>query len=158
MPMTSYIPFQLQRHWASQHPMLLRSHFVPLLVALTGAFVSPLAWATDSPLLGRWSFTEGGCADTYLFRGDGSFISTSGEERRTGSFAVEVLSGNPKAPYKVVRNSLHDNTGKDCVGSSADDSGTQDVRYVFFNASKNQMMVCSSPGAERCFGPLIRAK
>lgn len=129
-----------------------------LLLALVGAGLTPPAQAIDSPLLGQWRFTEDGCTDSYLFREDGSFVSASGEERRSGSFAVERLPGNPKAGYKVVRKNLQDNRGRDCVGSSVDDSGTQDIRYVFFNPAGTQMMVCASPSAERCFGPLIKAK
>jgi hypothetical protein len=134
----------------------------PALAVLTTCFMSVAALAqspiTESPILGRWSFTEDGCTDTYHFRKDGTFSSTSGAESRDGRFTIELLPGNPNAPYKAVRTNLRDNRGKDCVGSSKDDSGTRDTRYLIFNQSKDQMMVCSSPDAQKCFGPLVRQR
>ena len=108
-----------------------------------------------TPLLGLWSYTDEGCTDTYLFRKDGTFTSTSGAERLDGRFAIEILPDHVNAPYKVSRTNLRDNLGKDCLGSSKNDVGSKDTRYVMFNASKDKMMVCSSPEGTKCFGPLL---
>jgi hypothetical protein len=134
----------------------------PALAVLASCFISFTALArppiSESPILGRWSITEDGCTETYQFRKDGTFSSTSRKETRHGRFTLEALRGHPRAPYKVVRTNLRDNLGKDCAGSSKDDTGTRDTRYLVFNRSRDRMMVCSSPDAKKCFGPLVRRR
>jgi hypothetical protein len=111
-----------------------------------------------SPIVGKWIFTEEGCADTYDFRNNGSFSSSSGSETRSGRYSVKLLPDHPSAAYRIVRTTLKDNGGKDCIGSSKSHAGTSDTRFLMFNVAKDQVLVCSSPNARLCFGPLLRRK
>jgi len=134
----------------------------PIVLAVFMAFlISPICFAqlapSESPVLGKWAFTKNGCTDTYEFRKNGTYSSTSGAEIRDGRFTVEILPDNPNASYKITRTNLHDNGGKDCT-SLKNNSEMKDTRYLVFSASKDQMMVCPSPDAKKCFGPLIRQK
>lgn len=96
-----------------------------------------------------------GCADTYDYRSDGTFSSSSAEERMVGRYAAELSSGT-KASLKVLRAVASDNRQADCTGSTKDQSGSQDTRYLVFGTNKNQMQVCFTATGERCFGPLVR--
>ena len=114
---------------------------VTVLAASTTFWVSSFCFAQsppiEGPVLGEWTFTKNGCTETYDFRKNGAYRSTSGAETRDGRFTVEILPDNSNASYKIVRTNLQDNGEKDCVGSK-NGSETKDTRYLVFNASKNQ--------------------
>lgn len=111
--------------------------------------------ASESTIVGRWSIVSQGCAEQYEFRADGTFSSASRNERLDGRYSVQEIAGRP-ASAKVRRSIERDNLGMDCAGSSRDNTGTQDVRFIVLDASKNRMQVCGTDAATDCYGPLIR--
>ena len=131
----------------------MRSLPIALLPLLLVA-CSSSATSQPSDLIGKWSFSEGGCTDTYEYRTNGTFSGSSGEERLEGRYSVESVAGG-KASLKVVRTVENDNKRADCSGSTKDQSGSQDTRYLVFGG-KDKFHVCLSAAGERCFGPLIR--
>lgn len=126
------------------------------LAACTTSATMPLSLQVGD-ITGTWTFAENNCADTYKFRPDGTFSSTSGEEALEGKYVSERVSSADPTRLKVVRTVIKDNLGKDCVGSTKDNSGKSDIRYVKFDSTGNELMVCSTPAVNRCFGPLLRA-
>ena len=111
----------------------------------------------ETPLIGRWVYVDAkSCVDTYTFRSDGTFSSTSGKEALEGSYSVE---GPPSvsALFKVVRTFNSGNGRPDCRGQVSASVGKTDTRYVAFATQLNEMIVCSSPTTAQCFGPLKRA-
>lgn len=110
----------------------------------------------ETPLIGRWVYVDAkSCADTYAYRSDGTFSSTSGKEALEGSYSVEGPP-NVGAPFKVVRTVKSGNGLPDCRGQVGTGVGKTDTRYVAFAPQLNEMIVCSSPTTAQCFGPLKR--
>jgi hypothetical protein len=110
----------------------------------------------ETPLIGKWVYVDAkSCADTYTFRSDGTFSSTSGKEALEGSYSVE---GPPSvsAPFKVVRTVTSGNGRPNCGGQVGASVGKTETRYVAFAPQLNEMIVCSSPTTSQCFGPLKR--
>jgi hypothetical protein len=131
----------------------MRSLPIPLVPLLLVA-CSSSPTSQPSGLIGKWSLSEGGCTDTYEYRANGTFSGSSGEERLEGRYSVESLAGG-KASLKVVRTVESDNKRVDCSGSTKDQTGSQDTRYLVLDG-KDKFHVCLSPAGERCFGPLVR--
>lgn len=126
-----------------------------ILTACSTSVTSPLSQKVGD-ITGTWTFTENKCTDIYRFRSDGTFSSKSGDETLDGKYVSErMLAGDPTR-LKVVRSIAKDNLGKDCTGSTKDNGGKSDTRYVRFDSSGNELMVCSTPAVNHCFGPLIR--
>ena len=111
--------------------------------------------ASESTMVGRWSIVSKGCAEQYEFRADGTFSSASRNERLDGRYSAQEIAGRP-ASAKVTRSIEKDNLGMDCAGSSQNDTGRQDVRFIVLDTSKNRMQVCGTDAATGCYGPLIR--
>jgi hypothetical protein len=111
----------------------------------------------QAPLIGRWIYVgENRCIDTYAFRPDGTFSSTSGAEALEGSFTIDAPSPMAGARYKVVRTIKRGNDRPDCSGYTSASVGKSDTRYVAFSPRLDQMVVCPSASASECFGPLTR--
>lgn len=123
---------------------------------------SPCAQATaeqiqpNNPLIGDWQYKEdSSCAESYSFRADGGFSTTSGSESLEGHYTIESPVGGR---YKVTRTITKDNHLPDCGGSAADHTGESDVRYATFSRDNNALMVCPTAVSNECFGPLARVK
>ena len=110
----------------------------------------------ETPLIGKWVYVGAkSCTDTFTFRSDGTFSSTSGTEALEGSYSVEGPP-NVNAPFKLVRTIKSGNGRPDCGGQVSASVGKTDTRYVAFSPQLNEMIVCSSPTTAQCFGPLKR--
>ena len=110
----------------------------------------------ETPLIGKWVYVDAkGCADTYTFRSDGTYSSTSGKEALEGIYSVE---GPPSvnAPFKVGRTINSGNGRPDCGGQVSASVGRTDTRYVAFSPQLNEMIVCLTPTTAQCLGPLKR--
>ena len=133
---------------------------ITLVLPFATAFLCACAGAPPAPteksLIGKWVYVDAkGCADTYTFRSDGTFSSTSGQGALEGSFSVEgPVSVN--APFKVVRTIKSGNGRPDCGGQVGAGVGKTDTRYVAFAPQLDEIIVCSSPTTSQCFGPLKR--
>jgi hypothetical protein len=113
--------------------------------------------APRNPLVGNWRYIDSaGCGDFYYFRADGSFSSASGLESREGRYSLEPPSELTNGRFKVTRTTTFDNRLVDCGGSTLDDTGKTDVRYVYFSRNNNELMVCPTAVSNTCFGPLAR--
>jgi hypothetical protein len=135
---------------------------ITLVLLFAAAFLGACAVAPPAPteksLIGKWVYVDAkGCADTYIFRSDGTFSSSStgGKEALEGSFSVEgPVSVN--APFKVVRTIKSGNGRPDCGGQVGASAGKTDTRYVAFAPQLDEIIVCSSPTTSQCFGPFKR--
>ena len=113
--------------------------------------------SAQAPLIGKWVYLgENKCIDTYTFRADGTFSSTSGTEALEGSFTIDGPSPMTGARYRVVRTIKSGNDRPDCSGYARVNVGKSDTRYVAFSPRLDQMIVCPSLSASECFGPLTR--
>ena len=133
---------------------------ITLVLPFAAAFLSACSVAPPAPketsLIGKWVYVDAkGCADTYIFRSDGTFSSTSGKEGLEGSFSVEGPA-NVSAPFKVVRTIKSENGRPDCGGRVSASVGKTDTRYVAFAPQLDEIIVCSSPDTSQCFGPFKR--
>ena len=133
---------------------------ITLVLPFAAAFLCACAVAppapTEASLIGKWVYVDAkGCADTYTFRSDGTFSSTSGKEALDGTFSVE-RPANVSAPFKVVRAIKSGNGRPDCGGQIGASVGKTDTRYVAFAPQLDEIIVCSSPTTAQCFGPLKR--
>jgi hypothetical protein len=133
---------------------------ITLVLPFTTAFLCACSVAPPAPteraLIGNWVYVDAnGCADTYAFRSDGTFSSTSGKEAIEGSFSVEAPP-NASTPFKVARTIKSGNGRPDCGGKVSTSVGKTDTRYVAFAPQLNEMIVCLSPTTAQCLGPLKR--
>lgn len=112
--------------------------------------------AANHPLIGNWRYSsDTSCVESYDFRADGSFSSTSGSDSIEGRYTIESPA---RGRYKVTRTITHDNHLADCNGFAADNTGASDVRYVTFSRDRNVLRVCPTAVSNECFGPLARVK
>lgn len=127
-------------------------------LGLTLLMFSALGFAQGvTPLIGDWTTVDSkGCEELYSFKGNGTFLSRSGLEIRSGRFSTEALGPNERAQYKITRGKITSNGKPDCDGTVLKPSGIKDVRFIGFDDTQRQLWVCDSPEATNCFGPLHR--
>ena len=135
---------------------------ITLVLPFAAAFLCACAAAPPAPketsLIGKWVYVDAkGCADSYTFRSDGTFSTSSGsgKEALEGSFSVEGPA-NAGAPFKVVRTIKSGNGRPDCGGRVGASVGKTDTRYVAFAPQLDEIIVCSTPDTSQCFGPFKR--
>lgn len=142
--------------------MISRARFVVALLASAAigaaAAAPPKPVAKDHPIVGQWTFRapDGTCAETYLFRSDGTSVVTSGEEVAETVFEISpapLRTGFYKWADRIVR----DNGKKDCAGQVTP-VGTQAVNFIMFNPSRDLFVVCTGESLDACFGPFVRAR
>lgn len=108
-----------------------------------------------NPLVGRWIYVDAlKCTDIYEFRSDGTFSSTSGAEVLDGAYIMDAPDANGIS-YRVLRTINKGNGLRDCAGYVTK-VGRVDTRYVLFKRRFTELVVCPSPTAPECFGPLRR--
>ncbi len=104
------------------------------------------AGSNNDKLVGTWKSTrpEYRCTETMTFRGDGTLSAISGEENTENQY---TLAAPPSAGgrYTLTIRVVKDNGGKDCIGSTVDDTGRTEVVYLEF-LSETQMKMCSANG------------
>lgn len=109
-----------------------------------------------SELVGTWSWTlPNGCTETQTYRADGSRSVVSGEERAEGTFQVEPSTEDPNF-RRLTLNTARDAGGKDCSGSTSDDTGKSSVIFYLIAKDHQQLMYCFEPELKRCVGPFRR--
>ena len=130
-----------------------------IILVLASSFASAGNQSPSNPLIGKWYFLDkpDGCRDTYHFRDDGTFSSTSGLEAIEGRYKLQSPTPDTNGRYAVTRTIEKDRGAEDCVGSTSVQTGKTDTRYIYFDSTEEQLMVCSSPTSTDCFGPLLRA-
>ena len=118
---------------------------------------SPTAAGVSSALVGMWTWTRpsNGCTETYTYRRDGTFVASSGLERTDGTYSI---ASTPDADgfFRLTRTVAHDNRGRDCAGSEADNTGHSATVYVQFLDGGTWLRKCYERSTTRCFGPLAR--
>lgn len=129
-----------------------------LVAAASAQDVKPRAIAKDHPIVGRWTWTvpDGSCAETYLFRSDGTSVVTSGEEIAETVFEISAAP-DAKGFYKWTDKLVKDNGRKDCAGEITA-VGKVATNYVVFNRAGDIFLVCAQPSFDACFGPFLRMR
>lgn len=133
----------------------LRGLYFFVVLAVAGAVISPGAAAGQPNVVGTWAWTrKSGCAEQFVFRGDGTISTVSGDKRTDGTY---LMSWTPEASgrYRLALVTTKDFGGRDCAGSDADASGRRAVVYVLFSQSGDSMILCGSPAGADCTG-LVR--
>ena len=118
-------------------------------VGLLLLFVSYSVLAVGSSndmLLGSWKSTrpDNHCTETMTFRDDGTLSATSGKEITENQYTLatpQIKGGRYTLTIHVVK----DNGGKDCIDSTADDTGQTEVVYLE-GLSETQMKMCGVNG------------
>lgn len=136
---------------------VIRSLLFALCAAAVLLPVTAGAHDIDNPVIGSWTWQPEGksCTEVYDWRADGSGHVTSGKEVTESKFQV---SNTPDEHgfYVFIEQIIKDNRGKDCTGSSKDDSGRKATFYIQVHPSGNMIRICARPSEDSCFGPLQR--
>ena len=130
---------------------------VPAIVAvlLTVAWTGAHGQQPDIAGTWEWSRRKDGCAEQYVYRPDGTLSIRRGEERTENTYRMS-WAPEPGGRYKVTVVTVKDDGGRDCDGSSDDDTGRQRVVYVLFGQSRETMIQCSSEAGADCTGLMRR--
>jgi hypothetical protein len=105
---------------------------------------------------GVWSWTDtAGCSETYTYAADGSGHVTSGEERSEMRYTFDPTPVGIGF-FKLEATITKDHGGKDCAGSSEDDTSRLYTVYMKFSLDGDEHIVCLTPEIKQCFGPLQR--
>jgi hypothetical protein len=138
---------------------IARAALFACAVAVAAAHAAPpRPVAKDHPIVGQWTFTtpDSGCAETYLFRTDGTAVVTSAAEIAETAFEISATPSG-KGFYKWTDRIVKDNGKKDCAGQVTP-VGKENVNYIMFNPPRDRFVVCARESLDRCFGPFVRAR
>lgn len=131
------------------------------IVILTGCSINttkePGQKYADSPIIGSWVYSVGGCDETYQFLPSGIRNSTSNREIVRAKYAIETLSPE-KRIYKIRDEVIGDNGLKDCSGSTSDMTGDVVEVYVMFADNPERLRFCFDKELTRCVGPFVKNK
>ena len=131
------------------------------LSALGLAFITlptpTLARDSENPLIGSWTWQPEGtnCKEVYEWRANGTGHVTSGKEISETRFKVSDTP-DENGFYVFIDQVIKENRGKDCGGSTKDNTGEKTTLYVRMNTSGDQIQICLKPLEKACFGPLMR--
>ena len=132
-------------------------------VVVSLALVSHAAKATpppaaDHPIIGVWQLAigDGGCAETYRFRGDGTSLVTSAHEVSESDFAIPSTPSD-KGFYKLEDRITKDNGKQDCSGEVMA-VGTKATNFLRFHPSGDIFLMCATESMETCIGPFKRVR
>ena len=136
----------------------LRLHLAALAALMAFFGVSSThAQMSPGPLVGTWGWTlfSGQCAETLQYRADGILLSISRDAVTQWRFAV---ADTPDAQgfYKSIEVTTRFNEKKDCSGDVINGMGLNATKYIQFDPTGNQMIVCKSASLQACYGPLLR--
>jgi hypothetical protein len=107
---------------------------------------------------GKWTWTRAAnnCTEVYDYRPDNTNIVTSGEEMGESRFTIDEKP-DINGFYRMVDVVTKSNGLTGCDGSPGGTPvGATATIYLFFNATRDQMVVCQEPSFNACFGPLRR--
>ena len=124
-------------------------------VLLTVAWSGARGQQPDIAGTWEWSRRKDGCAEQYVYRPDGTLSIRRGEESTENTYRMS-WAPEPGGRYKVTVVTVKDDGGRDCDGSSDDDTGRQRVVYVLFGQSRETMIQCSSEAGADCTGLMRR--
>lgn len=128
---------------------------------LAVATVFAASGATDAaephPLIGRWTWTvpDNGCSETYTWRADGTGFVTSGAEVTETRFKFSTQPDR-NGFYTFMDEVVKDHGGKDCANVDKNDRGRKVTLYILLHDAGDQILICTRPKQDRCFGPLSR--
>ena len=124
--------------------------FIALLV------VSPVSAASSSPLLGTWRIwvPQASCAETYVFKSDGSLSYTSGKESGESRFTISETPSS-SGYYKFTDESVRTNGEPDCLGRSLP-VGDVATAFIWFTQANGAFLLCASETLDACMGPFNR--
>ncbi len=120
--------------------------------------VKPHRIARDHPIVGSWTYAapDGSCMETYLFRPDGTSVTTSGAEISETVFEI-AAKPDPNGFYKWTDRVVKDNGKEDCAGEVTA-AGKVVTNYVLFSPAGDEFIVCAQPALDACFLRLRRAQ
>jgi hypothetical protein len=130
--------------------------FASVTAILLSAASSPHVAAAGQPdIVGTWAWThKSGCAEQFVFRGDGTVSIRRGEKRTDSSYLMS-WAPEPGGRYKLMLVTIKDFGGRDCAGSDESSTGKRTVLYVLFSQSGDSMIQCGSTSGADCTG-LVR--
>ncbi|MBI1397226.1 MAG: hypothetical protein GC151_14735 [Betaproteobacteria bacterium] len=114
--------------------------------------------APDHPILGTWAYTfalpDGTCTEVYRFRQDGTTLVTSAGEVAETRYEISTQP-DENGFYRLVDTIVKDNGQKDCSGLVMQVGHTA-TRYLQFDPSGEEFVICEQASLDACFGPLLR--
>lgn len=130
---------------------------VPAAVALLLVVASTGARAQQPDIAGTWEWSrrKDGCTEQHVYRPDGTLSILRGEERTESAYRMS-WAPEPGGRYKLTVVTVKDDGGRDCDGSSDDDTGRQRIVYVLFGQSRETMIQCGSEAGADCTGLMRR--
>ena len=133
-----------------------RSALLAAAAVLLGA-----AWTAaqgqQPDIVGTWEWThrKDGCLEQFVYRPDGSLSARRGEERTESTYRMS-WAPEPSGRYGLTLVTNKDDGGRDCNGSTDDDTGRRRTVYVLFGQSRETMIQCDSPAGTDCTGLMRR--
>jgi hypothetical protein len=123
------------------------------LVSLQASATPP---APKHPIIGTWVITlpDGSCAETYMFRPDGTSLVTSADEVAESEFEI-TPQPNGAGFYKLVDKVTKDNGKPDCAGNVTPPQDAA-IRYLRFNPAGDLFVMCEEERMDTCIGPFRR--
>jgi len=112
---------------------------------------------TDNPVYGTWTWNPEGkdCQEVYVWRPDGTGHVTSGKEITETQFKVSDTP-DENGFYVFLDHVVKDNRGKDCAGSTKDDTGHKSTFYIQINPDADMLRICFKASEDACIGPLTK--
>lgn len=131
--------------------------FACVLLAAAAALPSQARQASDHPLIGTWTWQPEGksCTEVYEWHADGTGLVTSGEEVTETRFQISKMPDR-NGFYVFLDRVVKDNRGRDCAGSTKDDTGRKTTLYIQMSPDGDQIRICLKATGAACFGPLTR--
>ena len=139
---------------------LLRSIGAALLAAvLLVAPVAASAASAQPSLVGEWNWTRksNNCAETYVFRDNGTVSIKSGDEHLERSYLM-AWAAEPTGRYRVTMTTANDSGGRGCADTIEGNTARSSTVHILFGGSGDTMLICTSPEGAECIGPLKRSR
>lgn len=112
---------------------------------------------SEHPLIGSWTWKPEGkdCTEVYEWRANGTGHVVSGKEVTETRFKISATPDD-KGYYVFLDEVVKDNKGRDCAGSTKDNTGEKSTLFIQISPAKDQIRICVKPSDDACFGPLTR--
>ena len=132
---------------------------VLLLSSLTSSASAKTNDAVVShPLYGKWKWTyeKNNCTEVYDYRLNNTSIITSGEEQAESRFTISEKP-DQNGFYRMADITTKSNGRTGCDGAPGGTPiGHSATIFLFFSATKTEMVICQEPSFTACMGPLRR--
>ena len=99
----------------------------------------------------------GKCQETYLFRPDGTLLTTSAEAVTDWSYTI-TPQASEAGFYRLVIAPTRQNGKKDCSGDTVQEDSPEIRSYIQMSPAKDRFINCKAESLAACFGPLGRLR